>query len=59
MQSLAPHESTVYFVPELHARLAKQGLDPAGGTPQALGERVKRELASWTRVVKAAHIKAD
>ena len=39
--------------------LAKQGLDPAGGTPQALGERVKRELASWTRVVKAAHIKAD
>ena len=39
--------------------LAKQGLDPAGGTPSALGERVKRELASWTRVVKAAHIKAD
>jgi len=39
--------------------LAKQGLEPAGGTPQALGERVKRELASWTRVVKAAGIKAD
>jgi tripartite-type tricarboxylate transporter receptor subunit TctC len=39
--------------------LAKQGLSPAGGTPEALGERVKRELARWTRVVKAAHIKAD
>jgi tripartite-type tricarboxylate transporter receptor subunit TctC len=39
--------------------LAKQGLDPAGGTPEALGARVKRELASWTRVVKAAGIKAD
>jgi len=39
--------------------LAKQGLEPAAGTPQALGERVKRELASWTRVVKAAGIKAD
>ena len=38
--------------------LAKQGLVPAGGTPAALGERVKRELASWTRVVKAAGIKA-
>jgi len=37
----------------------KQGLVPRGGTPEALGERVKRELASWTRVVKAAHIKAD
>jgi tripartite-type tricarboxylate transporter receptor subunit TctC len=39
--------------------LAKQGLEPAGGTSQALGDRVKRELANWTRVVKAAHIKAD
>jgi tripartite-type tricarboxylate transporter receptor subunit TctC len=39
--------------------LAKQGLEPAGGTPDALGARVKRELASWTRVVKAAGIKAD
>jgi tripartite-type tricarboxylate transporter receptor subunit TctC len=39
--------------------LARQGLDPAGGTPEVLGNRVKRELASWTRVVKAAGIKAD
>ena len=39
--------------------LAKQGLEPAGGTPDALGTRVKRELANWTRVVNAAGIKAD
>jgi tripartite-type tricarboxylate transporter receptor subunit TctC len=39
--------------------LEKQGLAPRGGTPEVLGERVKKELASWTRVVKAAHIKAD
>jgi tripartite-type tricarboxylate transporter receptor subunit TctC len=39
--------------------LAKQGLDPAGGAPEVLGDRVKRELANWTRVVKAAGIKAD
>jgi len=39
--------------------IAKQGLVPEGGTPQALGNRVKRELASWTRVVRAAGIKAD
>jgi len=39
--------------------IAKQGLVPEGGTPQALGTRVKRELASWTRVVRAAGIKAD
>jgi len=39
--------------------LAKQGLDAAGGAPEVLGTRVKRELDRWTRVVKAAHIKAD
>lgn len=39
--------------------LAKQGLEASGGTPEALGARVKRELANWTRVVKAAGIKAD
>jgi len=39
--------------------LEKQGLQPRGGTPEVLGERVKKELASWTRVVKAARIKAD
>ena len=39
--------------------IAKQGLVPEGGTPEALGARVKRELAAWTRVVKAAKIKAD
>ena len=39
--------------------IAKQGLVPEGGTPEVLGERVKRELAAWTRVVKAAGIKAD
>jgi tripartite-type tricarboxylate transporter receptor subunit TctC len=39
--------------------IAKQGLVPEGGTPEALGARVQRELAAWTRVVKAAGIKAD
>src|SRR3954462_2891011 len=39
--------------------LARQGLDPAGGRPEVLGQRVQRELANWTRVVKAAGIKAD
>src|SRR6267378_2031772 len=45
--------------PDVRDVLAKQGLEPAGGAPDALGARVKRELASWTRVVKAAGIKAD
>jgi tripartite-type tricarboxylate transporter receptor subunit TctC len=39
--------------------LAKQGMSAAGGPPERLGGLVQRELARWTRVVKAAGIKAD
>jgi tripartite-type tricarboxylate transporter receptor subunit TctC len=49
------------FLKEADVRdvLEKQGLVPEGGTPDELGERVKKDLARWTRVVKAAGIKAD
>jgi hypothetical protein len=32
---------------------------PIGGPPERMGDLVKSELARWTRVVKAAGIKAD
>ncbi len=45
--------------PEIREQLEKQGVNPAGGPPERLGELVKSELARWSRVVKAAGIKAD
>jgi tripartite-type tricarboxylate transporter receptor subunit TctC len=45
--------------PDLRELLAKQGMIPAGGPPERLGDLVKRELARWSRVVAAAGIKAD
>jgi tripartite-type tricarboxylate transporter receptor subunit TctC len=44
---------------DLRELLAKQGMVPAGGSPERLGDLVKRELARWARVVAAAGIKAD
>ncbi len=44
---------------EIRELLAKQGMAPAGGTPERFGALVKRELARWSRVVAAAGIKAD
>jgi tripartite-type tricarboxylate transporter receptor subunit TctC len=44
---------------EIRELLAKQGMAPAGGTPERFGGLVKRELARWPRVVAAAGIKAD
>ena len=44
---------------EIRDLLAKQGMAPAGGTPERFGDLVKKELARWSRVVAAAGIKAD
>lgn len=45
--------------PDVRESFARQGIAPAGGTPGQLGERVKKEVALWARVVKEAGIKAD
>ena len=45
--------------PAVRAVIEKQGMTPAGGPPERLGDLVKRELPRWARVVKAAGIKAD
>ena len=45
--------------PETREALAVQGITAAGGRPEQLGERVKKEVALWARVVKEAGIKAD
>jgi len=44
---------------ELRDTLAAQGAEAAPGTPEQLGAHVKSELAKWSKVVKAAGIKAD
>jgi tripartite-type tricarboxylate transporter receptor subunit TctC len=43
----------------LRELLAKQGMTAAGGTPQQMAELLGRELARWSRVVRAAGIKGD
>ena len=45
--------------PEVRELLTKQGLVPAGGTPERFGELVRNELARWSRVVATAGIKGE
>ena len=45
--------------PELQKSFAAQGLDPAGGTPQAFGEFIRAESAKFARIAKAGNIRAE
>jgi tripartite-type tricarboxylate transporter receptor subunit TctC len=45
--------------PEVRENLSKQGLNPLPGTPQDLSRMIGTDLERWTRIVRAAKIKAD
>jgi tripartite-type tricarboxylate transporter receptor subunit TctC len=45
--------------PEIREKMAAEGVEAVGGTPQEYAAHIKAELASYARIVKAAGIKAD
>ena len=45
--------------PDTRERIMSNGLVPIGGTPEALGDYLKSEIARWTKVVKEAGIKVE
>jgi tripartite-type tricarboxylate transporter receptor subunit TctC len=45
--------------PDLTAKLAAQGITPAGGTPDEFQRVISSEIRQWTEVARAANIKAD
>ncbi len=42
--------------PETHAAILKQGEEPTPSTPEELGQKIKREHATWGRVIRDAGI---
>ena len=40
--------------PEVRARMAREGADPVGNTPDEFAGRIKSEIEKWTKVAKAA-----
>lgn len=45
--------------PDIRARFAAEGADPAPGTPEQFGAFIKSEIALWTKVVRNANITAE
>ena len=44
---------------DIREKMASEGVEAVGSTPQEYAAHIKAELASYARVVKAAGIKAD
>ena len=44
---------------DMIAQLAAQGLEPAGGTPEALGQHIRAEVERWRRVIRDADVRAQ
>jgi tripartite-type tricarboxylate transporter receptor subunit TctC len=46
-------------LPDIREKLAAQGAEPLTDTPEQTGEFLRREIAQWAKVVKAAKIRLD
>jgi tripartite-type tricarboxylate transporter receptor subunit TctC len=44
---------------EMKARAKTEGLEPAGGPPQELGEIIRRDVEKWRRVMREAKIRRE
>jgi tripartite-type tricarboxylate transporter receptor subunit TctC len=51
--------TTILQVPSVRSRLMDEGGDIVGSTPEQYGRAIRNELAKWSKLVKAAGIKAE
>jgi tripartite-type tricarboxylate transporter receptor subunit TctC len=49
----------IIAVPEMQERLSALGFDPVGTTPQEFTAQMGLELEKWTKVIRAAKLKAE
>ncbi len=45
--------------PDVRRQLGEQGYEPAGTSPEQFAEYIKTEITKWTRVIKAAGLRAE
>ena len=55
------HQEIVKIIgePDIRERLAGLGLEPVGDSPEQFSAQLKVEMEKWTRIIRAAKIKAE
>jgi tripartite-type tricarboxylate transporter receptor subunit TctC len=59
VQRLNTEIDRILHTPDMKTRMAGLGMEIAGGAPERVREVLRREIAVWKKVVKAANIKID
>ena len=49
----------ILHTPEVRERLAGDGSEPVGGTPDEFATHIKAEIAKWHKVISEADIKLE
>jgi tripartite-type tricarboxylate transporter receptor subunit TctC len=49
----------IIAMPDMEARLAELGYDPVASTPEEFAARIKAEIETWAKVIRAAHIRVE
>ena len=49
----------IIAAPDMEARLEELGYDPVGSTPEEFAARIKVEIETWAKVIRAAHLKPE
>ncbi|HKA80650.1 MAG TPA: tripartite tricarboxylate transporter substrate binding protein [Xanthobacteraceae bacterium] len=59
IEKLAESARRAVRTPELAERLARDGVDPVGGTPQAFAALIAKEIGEWRNLAQSAKITLD
>ena len=59
VKRLAGEIDAIVALPDVAERFRVLGVAGGGGTPEPIGVRVRREMATWIAVAKAANIRLD
>jgi tripartite-type tricarboxylate transporter receptor subunit TctC len=51
--------NTVLLLPEVRDKLAEQGIETSGSTPEAVATLIRNEIAKWAKVIKDGNIKPE
>jgi tripartite-type tricarboxylate transporter receptor subunit TctC len=51
--------ATIMKEPDMRESLATLGYDPVAGTPQQFADRIRSELDTWAKVIRAANIRVN